>query len=268
VSVEEYLRRIGAVRPRVLDIHSLCDLQRRHLESVPFENLGAYLGQPVELGEDALFRKIVRQRRGGICYELNGAFAALLSELGFDVRLLGGRVSSPEGGLGPPLDHLALSVELDEPWLVDVGFGRFSMRPLRLGTDMSQDDPAGRFGVRAAPQGDVDVLRDGVVVYRLELRPRELDEFRAMAWWHSTSPRSPFAQGPTCSLVTPDGGRITLAGHRLIETAGTKRTERYLEGDHAALAAYRRYFGIDLDRVPEPFPTVLRQQEHTGDFRT
>lgn len=255
MNVEDYLRRIGAVRPRSLGIQSLCELQRRHLESVPFENLSVYLGQPVELGENALFRKIVRQRRGGICYELNGAFAALLRELGFEVRLLGGRVARPEGGLGPPLDHLALRVELDEPWLVDVGFGRFSLRPLRLDTDASQEDPAGLFDVRTAPQGDVDVLCAGVVVYRLEPRARELDEFQAMAWWHSTSPRSPFTQGPTCSLVMP-GGRVTLAGHRLIETTGTKRTERQLESGDAVLTAYRRYFGIDLDRVPDRFPAV------------
>ena len=66
VNVEEHLCRIGAVRPRVLDIRSLCELQRQHLESVPFENLGVYLRQPVELGEHAEFRKIVRQRRGGV----------------------------------------------------------------------------------------------------------------------------------------------------------------------------------------------------------
>lgn len=255
MNVEEYLRRIGTVRPRALDGGGLCHLQRRHLESVPFENLGVYLGEDVELGEDALFGKIVRRRRGGICYELNGAFGALLRELGFDVRLLAAKVATGDGGLGPPLDHLALRVELDEPWLVDVGFGRFSTRPLRLGTEVPQDDPAGRFAMRAAPNADIDVLRDGAVVYRLETRPRELDEFEAMAWWHSTSPRSPFTQGPMCTRATPDG-RVTLAGHRLIEATGTERTERELGSGDAVVAAYRSYFGIDLDRVPAQFPVA------------
>ncbi|HEY3468427.1 MAG TPA: arylamine N-acetyltransferase [Amycolatopsis sp.] len=249
MDVQEYLDRIGAARPPVPSLAALRELQRRHLETVPFENLAITLGEAIELGEEALSGKLVRRRRGGICYELNGAFAVLLRALGFDVRLLGGRVWRREGGFGPPLDHLALRVDLGEPWLADVGFGRFSLRPLPLVDGAVQDDPAGRFEIRAAPRGDLDVLLDGGVVYRLEQRPRELAEFEAMAWWHSTSPRSRFTGGPTCSLATP-GGRITLAGDRLIETVAGQRTERRLASDAEVLAAYREHFGIVLDRVP------------------
>lgn len=249
MNVAAYLRRIGVSRPGKADLASLRVLQRAHLETVPFENLGAYLGERVELGEEALFGKIVERSRGGQCYELNGAFALLLRELGFRVELLGGRVAARTGHLGPPLDHLALRVELGEPWLVDVGFGRFSIRPLPLRGREPQHDPGGRFSLREAPHGDLDVLRDDVLVYRLELRPRKLAEFRAMAWWHSTSPDSVFSQGPMCSLVTCDG-RVTLAGRRLIETTGADRRERELPGDSAVLAAYRRYFGFGLHRVP------------------
>jgi N-hydroxyarylamine O-acetyltransferase len=249
VDVEDYLRRLEAVRPGVPDLEALCELQRRHLESVPFENLGRYLGEQVDLEESALLDKVVRQRRGGLCYELNGAFGLLLRDVGFDVRLLAGRVMRRDGVFGPPLDHLALRVELDEPWLVDVGFGRFSIRPLRLTTTEEQPDPAGQFTVRPAPHGDVDVLCDGNVVYRLEVRPRELEDFQAMAWWHANSPASPFAHGPTCSLVRP-GGRVTVAGDRLIETTGDERTECVLEGDDAIRALYREHFGIILGQVP------------------
>ncbi|MEV8613468.1 arylamine N-acetyltransferase [Amycolatopsis sp. NPDC051373] len=249
MDVEDYLRRLELVHPGVPGLEALCELQRRHLERVPFENLGRYLGEQVDLDENALLDKVVRRRRGGLCYELNGAFGLLLRGVGFDVRLLAGRVMRRGGGFGPPLDHLALRVDLDEPWLVDVGFGRFSIRPLRLATTEEQPDPAGGFAVLPAPHGDVDVLCDGNVVYRLEARPRELEDFQAMAWWHANSPASPFAHGPTCSLVRP-GGRVTIAGARLIETVGETRTESVLEDDDAVLAAYREHFGVVLDSVP------------------
>ncbi|WP_326836919.1 arylamine N-acetyltransferase [Amycolatopsis rhabdoformis] len=246
---EEYLRRIGAERPAHADLASLRELQRRHLESVPFENLGRYLGEEIDLTEAGVLEKIVRQRRGGLCYELNGAFALLLEDVGFDVHLLAGRVTRGAGEWGPPFDHLALRVDLDEPWLVDVGFGRFSLRPLRLGTAEPQPDPLGSFSVRPAPAGDLDLLLDGNVVYRLEPAPRELADFTATARFHANSPDSPFAHGPTCSLWRP-GGRVTIAGHRLIETTDGDRAESELEDDQAILEAYREHFGYRLQRVP------------------
>ena len=63
------------------------------------------------------------RRRGGFCYELNGIFRALLRALGFGVTMLSAEVAREAGGFSPEFDHLALQVDLDEPWLVDVGFG-------------------------------------------------------------------------------------------------------------------------------------------------
>ena len=121
----------------------------------------ACAGEPVSLDERDLIGKIVRRRRGGFCYELNGAFALLLEALGAQVRRVGARVYG-EAGLGPPLDHLALIVRPGDgsgPWLADVGFGSHSDYPLRLDAREDQDDPAGRFRLADAGAGDIDVLR-------------------------------------------------------------------------------------------------------------
>src|SRR5947208_1985027 len=104
-----YLRRIAAARPDVPDTEALRALQLSHLRTVPFENLAIHLGEEIVLAEQPLLDKIVGARRGGFCYELNGAFAALLRALGYDVELLSTRVFGPEG-LGIPYDHLALRV--------------------------------------------------------------------------------------------------------------------------------------------------------------
>src|SRR5439155_12459989 len=116
------------------------------LRAVPFENLSIHLGEPIVLDEAELLDKLVRRRRGGFCYELNGAFAALLAALGFEVTLLAARVYGG-GVLSPPFDHLALPVDAPGPWLVDVGFGRHSHYPLRLDTAAEQVDPDGVFQV-------------------------------------------------------------------------------------------------------------------------
>ncbi|MFH7596763.1 arylamine N-acetyltransferase [Streptomyces racemochromogenes] len=250
---EAYLRRLGTERPARPTGASLRDLHLRHLRAVPFENLSIHLGEDLVLTEEALFDKIVTAGRGGMCYELNGAFAALLGSLGHRVELLQGRVHGKDGALGIPYDHLALRV--DGRWLADVGFGDHSAYPLDLDEPGEQKDPGGVFLVRPAPEGDGDleVLRDGVPVYRLETRPRVLADFLSGAWWHRTSPESGFTRGPVCSRLTEDGGRVTLRDHTLITTSPSgDRAEEELGSDEEVFAAYRAGFGITLDRLPVP----------------
>ncbi|MGB3439912.1 MAG: arylamine N-acetyltransferase [Actinophytocola sp.] len=248
-TVDRYLARIGAPRPAAPDAAALRELHRRHLEAVPFENLSLHLGEPVSLDEDALVDKIVARRRGGFCYELNGAFAALLTALGYDVRMLAAGVFGGDGTLSPAFDHLALLVELDERYLVDVGFGAHSTYPLRRDWPEAQEDPAGSFLVLDAPGGDVDVLMNGVRQYRAEPRPRRITDFARPAWWHANSPESHFRSGPRCSRAT-ESGRVTILGNRLLETAHGERTETALATDDEVLAAYEKHFGFALPRVP------------------
>lgn len=249
MDVDGYLARIGATRPAVADAAALADLHERHVRTVPFENLSVHAREPIVLEDEALVDKIVRRRRGGFCYELNGAFAALLRAMGFDVTLLAGGVYG-NGRFGPPFDHLALRVELDEPWLADVGFGRFARRPLRINGPESQKDAEGEFLVLDGADGDLEVHHDGAPVYRLERRARELREFVPTAWWQATSPQSHFTRSLLCTLPTEDG-RVTLAGDTLVETTSGKRVERKLDG-HELVAAYRSYFGIELAEPPTP----------------
>jgi len=253
--LRKYLRRIGARRPGDADVAALRALHRAHLLTVPFENLSIHLSEPISLVEGDLTDKIVLRRRGGFCYELNGAFALLLEALGFRVRRVAARVFGG-GELGPPFDHLALVVSTADgggPWLADVGFGSHSTFPLLFENRRDQDDPAGRFLLVDADSGDVDVLKDGEPQYRLERRARLLEDFVPTCWWQQTSPQSHFTQGVICSLPTADG-RVSLSGRTLIETADGVRSEQQLGADESVLAAYREYFGIELDRVPEVKP--------------
>ncbi|MFD5004909.1 arylamine N-acetyltransferase [Streptomyces mutabilis] len=265
--VDAYLRRLGAEYPAWPTLDALRELHLRHLRTVPFENLSVHLGEEIVLQEERLLDKVVGARRGGFCYELNGLFAALLTALGYEVTLLAARVYGEGGALGIPYDHLALLVRTVDggDWLADVGFGAHSHGPLEFGERGEQEDPGGTFRiVEAGPDeagmrgghdtaraADLDVLRDGQAVYRVEPRPRVLGDFVSGAWWHSTSPRSHFLRSPVCSRLTEDGGRITLSGRRLTTTTPDGgREERELVTDEEVLAAYRDRFGVHLDEVP------------------
>lgn len=250
-TVRRYLERIGAPMPVAPTLDALRDLHRRHLETVPFENLSIHLDEPLSLDEAALVDKVVDRRRGGFCYELNGLFAALLRALGFDVTLLAASVITAEGTVTPPFDHLVLMVRLGERYLADVGFGAHAIYPLRLDWPEPQQDPGGEFLVVDAPHGDVDVLTNGVPQCRIEMRPRSLTDFERSCWWQENSPRSSFRDVPRCSRATT-GGRITIMNDRLVETVGQDRTETPLATDEQILAAYRQHFGFTLPRVPSP----------------
>jgi N-hydroxyarylamine O-acetyltransferase len=250
--VRRYLAHIGAdAGPPT--VPNLADLQLRHLLTVPFENLSVHLDEPIILADTALVDKIIRRHRGGFCYELNGAFAALLTALGYTVTRYAARVVTPAGP-GPLFDHLALRVDLaGEPWLVDVGFGRFAHHPVRLDSRDEQDDPGGTVRVDEGDHGDLTIHRDGRPEYIVEPRPRELRDFEPTCWWHRTSPKSHFTRSLVCSRLTGTG-RITLSDHTLITTGAGAKEERTLTDDEV-LATYREQFGITLDTVPR-----LRQQ--------
>jgi N-hydroxyarylamine O-acetyltransferase len=242
-SVRGYLARLGVERRPQPTVEDLRLVHAAHLRSIPFENLSIHLGEEIVLEPDALVAKVVARRRGGFCYELNGAFAALLRALGFDVTLLAARVFGADGP-GPAFDHMCLRVNLDEPWLADVGFGDSFLLPLPLRAGAQQTDAAGTFALTATGDGELDLLRDGEPQYRVDLTPRELADYEPMCRYHQTSPESHFTQGTVCSRATADG-RVTIRGRTLIVTRHGQRTKRDLTEEELR-EAYRRHFGMDV----------------------
>jgi len=249
IDVPSYLARIAYSVSTTPTAETLRAIHRAHLLAVPFENLDIALGRTIVLDEAAIIRKIVEQRRGGFCYELNGAFAALLRALNFRVTLLSARVSRAGGGEGPEFDHLTLRVDLDEPWLADVGFGECFLEPLRLVPGTEQEDPAGKFRLQAlgerlqleelSPQGTWKRQ------YSFAQQPRNLEDFAAMCFYHQTSPESHFTQNRICTRATADG-RITLSGLKMIVTRDGGRDEKMLASEEERERVLQQFFGIRL----------------------
>jgi N-hydroxyarylamine O-acetyltransferase len=249
MNVAAYLARIGftgLVRP---DAETLRRLHLAHLYTVPFENLDMSLGRKIVCDEERFLHKVVDLRRGGFCYELNGAFAALLRELGFRFTLLSARVAREDGSASPEFDHMALLVDLEEPWLADVGFGDSFLEPLRLKTELDQEQPGGPF--RIVPVGNVMIVQRQLAdqtwksLYQFMFKPHALGDFEPRCQWQQTSPDSHFVQQRICTLPTREG-RITLADLKLIRTEHGKREERMLRNQDEWRAALVEYFGVRL----------------------
>ena len=248
-NVELYLARIGYAGPRETTLETLRNLHRAHMLSVPFENLDISLGRKIVCQEEAFLRKIVERRRGGFCYELNGAFAALLRELGFKVTLLSARVRRENGSSSPDFDHLALQIDLEESWLADVGFGDLFNEPLQPHTGGEQEQDGRKFRmVEQHGRLHLDRTESGggwKPQYSFTLVPRRLDEFAPMCHYHQTSPESPFTRKKVCSRATPEG-RITISDRRLIITSKGEKQERQLNSEDEWKVALQEYFGVIL----------------------
>ena len=219
MDVEQYLARIKADAPISLDLASLAKLQLAHLKAVPFENLDIHYHQHITLDIERFFEKIVINKRGGFCYEINGLFHALLSELDFNAKIISACTSREDGGFAQEYNHLAIVVTIDDTdYLVDAGFGRFAVTPLKIGTDSLMSDGIAEYQISKYDGNYLKVSRveEGVDIpeYIFTLTERDLDEFADMCEFQQTSPNSHFTQNKIISILK-DYGRITLTNTQL-----------------------------------------------------
>jgi len=250
MNVEQYLQRIKYSGSRQANPQTLFALHRAHLMTIPFENLSIHWQQPIILDRERLFHKVIECNRGGFCYELNGLFSWLLTELGFNVTLLSAAVYRDMGLFGRPFDHLNLRVDLDQPYLVDVGFGDSFLEPLHLQADLEQREGNQCFKLQQRDEQwtyyKQTTSENGEPTwqprYRFTLEPRAFTDFEEACHYQQTSPESTFTQKIICTRATPNG-RVTLSKDRLIITEGGQRTEHTIaDGEQDRLLL--QYFDI------------------------
>jgi N-hydroxyarylamine O-acetyltransferase len=253
MDIPHYLTRIQYFNPLKPDVQTLQGLQFAHLQHVPFENLDIALKHPIHLSEEALWNKIVVGKRGGFCYELNGLFARLLEEIGFDVTYLNARVYNHEGNLGIEFDHLALLAQIpNQPtrWLVDVGFGDSFNEPLNFEEHSEQVQGLRAYRLEQTNEGYITWQKnyDGSWErqYFFDLQPRNFPaDYEAACLYHQTSPKSSFTQGNIITKATPDG-RVSLEDGRLILTKNGQRSERLLKDQEEYHALLKDHFDVVL----------------------
>lgn len=257
LDIKTFLQRINYQGSTEPTLATLKGLQRAFLLSVPFENLDIHFEDKTELSFADFYDKIVKQRRGGISYECNGLFYAMLRAMGFEVKLLSaciviGTETTPE------FDHLLLLVSLgqdlneDQPqdYLVDVSNGQSCPEPMALNQadEYVSENCSYRLGSHAGQHALFykSAKVDWQPRFVFSLEPRALVDFAPMFRFHQRSEESPFTQGQLVTMMTP-GGRITLNGMTLSIVDGGNREVRELASQDDYFECLKAYFGIEFE---------------------
>lgn len=247
---KEYLTRINFHGEVNVDFESLRAIHRAQHTSIPFENFDVCLGRSIQLDPESIFKKLVKQKRGGYCFELNGLLLLALKAFGFEARPLLGRVHVSGEPTG--LSHQTTLVTVDDKsWLVDLGFGAES--PL-IPIPLVHDEPV------SFEDQTYKLLHDEVFGYMLQSKQNDdwknLHSFKLNHvfdidlkhgnYYTSTNPNSFFINARIAALPV-ENGRITLFNDRLKKIVHGKEEVILLENDESYLSIIEKEFGIILD---------------------
>ena len=258
-----YLQRLGFDAPPAPTLETLRQLQLRHTGAFPFENLTTLSGEPVLIDLPSIEQKILHERRGGYCYELNNLYLALLQELGFDARGISGRVvmGQPEGAWTARTHRLSLVTLDGVRYISDVGFGGMvPTAPLLLDTADEQSTPHESYRIEQHVDGytlRAQVAGEWRAMYIFDLQRQEDIDYTVGNWYVSTHPESSFAKQLMVAR-TGDGWRRTLNnGSFAIHRLGHDSERRQVTDVQALLSLLESEFGI---LVPE-HETLVRTLE-------
>ncbi len=248
--LDAYLARIGMERPGSLDVDSLSRLHRAHLMAFTWEALDAFMGWPSSVAPTAAFAKMVEGRRGGWCYEMNGLLGAALAALGFRVTRLCGGVDRAKMGDLAIGNHLTLRVDLDRPYLAEVGVADAIVEPVPLavgpfsqcGFDFSITlEEGGWLRFNNHPRG---------IAKSFDFRPDHSDEatMAATHGWLMHDPGSPFTNALAVLRHTADG-YISLQNDCLRRVKANSLTEQFITSTDHLAETFETVFDLD---VPQP----------------
>ena len=260
MNLAAYLTRIGYHGSHKPALTTLTKLHRAHLTSIPYENLDIHLGQPLTLELPQIFDRLVTQKRGGWCFEMNGLFAWALRELGFQVTLLGAAVNRTQLD-GAARGHLALRVDLGQPYLCDVGFGDGLLEPLPLRVGHYRQ---GFLDYELAYSGTSWFLRNqpygAASGFCFDMSPHQLGDFAEVCHALQTSPESGFVRVTVCTRFGADGyAALRGATLRTVTVAGAK--ERTLEDAADFGAVLKRLFGLEHPETVALWPRIWQSHQ-------
>jgi N-hydroxyarylamine O-acetyltransferase len=252
LDLDAYFSRIGYDGPREPTLQTLKAIHYAQAVSIPFENLDVLAKRPINLDPASLQKKLVTEKRGGYCFEVNALFAAVLRELSFDVTTLIGRVRwmAPEE-VDTARSHMLMRVELPQgSYLADVGFGGLTMTgPIRFETESEQETPHEPRRLLEHEDGlELQAkIGDGwVSIYRFTLEPHRRTDYEVASWYTSTHPSSIFVQFLIAGR--PQEGKWLSLFNREFKIRGLdgKAETHVLDSADEIAEVLDRYFGIAL----------------------
>lgn len=256
--IDAYLTRIGMARPHRADLQSLTQLHRAHLLTFPFEALDAFMGWPSGFTPAAAFDKMVLQRRGGWCFEMNGLFGAVLEGLGFRVTRLCAGVHREILGDVAIGNHLTLRVDLDRSYLAEVGVADAIVEPMPLVLGPIRQRGFD-FAITEADSGWLRFNNHAQGIAKsFDFRPGHSDEVAMVAAhaWLMQDPGSPFTSALAVMRHTEDG-YVALQNDRLRRITAQGATDEQITSRSHLADVLGAVFDLEL---PDPGAVWTRLQ--------
>jgi N-hydroxyarylamine O-acetyltransferase len=247
--LQKYLNRIRYEGKTEANFQTLSGLMKHQLCSVPFENIDVEDGKIVSLKPEDIVEKIVEQKRGGYCYELNGLFCMALEKIGFKYKMLAARPMFNYSQRRPKT-HMVLAVAVeDEEWICDLGYGGYGLRePVsidKLGIGVQQGDDEFLLTQVTATEYLLQIKIDGkwTELYSFEPHQQEWVDYTLANYFNSTSPDTIFTK-KRLSIIQKPSGRVFLVDDELkIIDNGATLIRVVPKEDRSAVL--KEYFGID-----------------------
>jgi N-hydroxyarylamine O-acetyltransferase len=264
VDLDAYFERVGFAGAARADLATLRRLHALHAEKIAFENLSPFLGEPVKLDLHSLQKKLVRDGRGGWCFEQNLLFAQVLADLGFDVTRLAARVRwnvAPD--VATARSHMLMRVALPQgDYIADVGFGGLTLTaPLKLAPGLEQATPHEPHRITAREGGyllEAKVAGEWQALYTFELNEQQLADYEVSNWYLCNHPDSHFLKGLLAARAAPEARHALRNARYAIHYPDGKTEKRFV----ASAAEYRALlegpFQIRLPDAPH-LDAKLRQ---------
>jgi N-hydroxyarylamine O-acetyltransferase len=263
--LQSYFDRIGYGGGNAPGFDALCELLQSHIRAVPFENLDVQLGRPLTTAAEDAYAKIVERRRGGWCYEQNGLFGWVLSEMGFDVTRIAATVARDERGDEAIANHLCLVVrcpDAPENWLVDVGFGGSMIRPIELAEGDHEQAPF-RLGLRRIKGNRWrfwEYLDDGEFSFDFAAERADEAALGNRCEFLQRDPGSVFVQNLVVQLRTRNR-HLSLRG-RVLQTSSANGIEtRLLTSARQLESTLTDVFGLHVPEVTDLWPKIEARHE-------
>ena len=237
-------------------------IHRQHLLNIPYENLDVQLRRPLDLDLERIFEKIVHRRRGGWCYEMNGLLGWALGQIGFNVMRMTGGVERKERGDETLGNHLVLNVDLDQPYLADVGLGNGLIEPIPLRHDQfRQGHREFRLESLGAEFWRFHNFADAIPSdFDFRFAPADEALLAKSCSSLQSDPESIFRQNLICQRLRPDGIHVLL-GRVLIYFTEPGSTKTILNSADELGESLLNIFGLNDIETRDLWPGVVARHE-------
>ena len=250
MNTREYLNRIDYTGKPRKDLDTLKILHEKHVFSIPFENLDVQCKTEIKLKKSHLYTKVIENLRGGFCYELNYLLWLLLTDLGFNVKLISARIFEGEK-IGPEFDHMALLVDINrDNWLLDVGFGDLFVRPLNVEFEGEQFDGRNYFKIQNQSNKSylLTMSKNGTDYEKKYLFKNErkvIEDFLEQCDFKQYSNSSYFVKNKVVTLPI-ENGRKTIFNSKYSVKNGSVKSELIIKSEKVEEQILEKEFNIRL----------------------